>query len=80
MFCWAYDYDKYVNIRGLYFDIRKMLGDEDIVSEDDVIKKVKNINMKERRESTKKFREAYVTCYGEASKCALNIIYDNCFK
>lgn len=73
MYCFAYDYDEYTKLRPLYFDIRKELpsGEENEVLE--MICNQRSCDM----EMIKHFREKYVTFYGNATKQAVNNIYNN---
>lgn len=76
MLCWAYDFEEYSAKRGLYFDIRQALCCEDVQSEDDLIDFLKKMNVEERKEITKVFRDKYVTEFGNATKKSLDIIAD----
>lgn len=76
MFCFAYDYNRYQEERGLYFDIRKELENEDIKTEEILLDSIMNIDVKSRMEVTRKFREKYVQKYGMASRESLNIIFN----
>lgn len=80
MICWAYDYELYNQERGLYFDIRNILGDTEIVLEDDVLDTIINIKVNERKMVSERFRYKYVKSYGSASLQSLNIIYKNCYQ
>lgn len=76
MFCFAYDYEKYCEARGLYFDIRKELKSEHIDTEDKLLEAIQNMDMNERSRITKQFREKYVEEYGNASHKIVDCIYD----
>lgn len=71
MYCYAYDYDEYQTDRGLYFDIREELpsGDEDYI-----IERIKS-SSKEDMEQTERFISKYVTEYGNATRIAVNRVY-----
>ena len=75
MFCFAYDYDTYMEKRGLYFDIREELGNSS--NEDEMISCLLNYNVQERIDITRTFRKHYIEEYGEATKKSLDIIYEN---
>lgn len=76
IFLWPYDYDKYNEIRGLYFDIREELPWEE--SEKDLLEMVKKANLNENIEKyVIPFRNKYATEYGNGTKNSLNEIYDN---
>ena len=74
MFCYVYDYDRYANERGMYFDIREWLPNAD--NEDDLIRLIQNTDTTKESVSTKRFQEKFVTEYGSAAKKSLDIIYD----
>jgi len=80
MICFAYDYEKYKKERGLYFDIRKELHDEEIKSEDDLINALLNINIEDRVKITEAFRDKYIQAYGDAGKKSLDLIYASIHK
>lgn len=71
MLCFAYDYEKYSNERGMYFDIREYIPTA--TNEDDLITLIKNTCVLENI-FAKRFQERFVTEYGNASNKALNII------
>ena len=74
MFCFAYDYEIYQKERGLYFDIRKELGDEAIDTEDKLLSAILEMDEVERVALTKHFREKYVEKYGTAAQSAIELI------
>ena len=75
MLCFAYDYERYDRERGVYFDIRKELKCF-IDNEDDLLKEIKMIDMKERQTISRNFRDKYIEAYGNASLKSLDIIHD----
>lgn len=75
MFCFAYDFEEYRKERGLYFDIRKELENEDIDTEDKLLAAILNMDEQERCSVTKKFQEKYVQKFGTASVDTLDLIY-----
>lgn len=77
MLCWAYDFEEYSAKRGLYFDIRQALQCEEMMTEDDVISCIKNLNVEERESITDAFQKKYVTEYGNATMKSLDIIANN---
>ena len=76
MLCFAYDYERYVRERGLYFDIRKELKCN-IDNEDDLLTVIKMMDVKERQEISRIFRDKYIEAYGDASVQCLDIIYNS---
>lgn len=65
MLHFTYDYDKYEEKRGMYFDIRKYLSGAS--NEDDLINLLVELNFDNELHRTIKFREKYVNYYGNAS-------------
>ena len=76
MYCFAYDFEIYQKERGLYFDIRKDLENEDIDTEDMLLAAIMNMDERERRSLTKRFQEKYVQKFGTATVDTLDIIYN----
>lgn len=77
MLCFAYDFDEYASKRGLYFDIRKCLSNENIENEDDLLDAICNLDMAESIRLSKEFRKKYVQEYGEATDKTINEILKN---
>ena len=78
MLCFAYDYDKYAEQRGVYFDIREELSAGRILTtENDVIAELKNFDRAGYIRKTAAFREKYVTEYGRSSQRTVAIITEN---
>jgi CDP-glycerol glycerophosphotransferase len=76
MFCFTYDYDEYLNKRGLYFDVRDEIPGGSI-TEEELISLIINLDYNEAKNKTEKFRSKYVEIYGAASKMLLDTIYKN---
>ena len=75
MLCYCYDYDKYAEKRGMYFDIRDWqpyASDENVL-----LKLIKETDSNCECPSTMKFQKKFVTEFGNASQKALDIIYNN---
>ncbi len=72
MIHFTYDFDKYNEKRGMYFDLRQYLSGAD--NEDDVIKMIKSLSYEEEVEKTRMFREKYVEFYGNAGQKTVNYI------
>lgn len=79
MFCFAYDYEMYQKERGLYFDIRKELGDETIDTEDKLLSAILEMDEIERVKVTKQFRDKYVEKYGTAARSAIELIINQIY-
>ena len=75
MLCFSYDYDKYVQERGVYFDIRKELVS--VSDEDQLLDTIINTKNTKNDEKTICFREKFVSEYGAATLKSLDIIYQN---
>lgn len=74
MFCFSYDYDQYEKERGMYFDIRKELDNDNLDTEEKMLSAIINIDVEKRIEVTKKFRDKYVQKYGTATLDTLDLI------
>jgi len=74
MLCYCYDYDKYAEKRGMYFDIREYLPYAD--NEEQLLELIQRADDPEILEYAQRFQNKFVTAYGNASKKALNIIHD----
>ena len=75
MLCYAYDYEKYTNERGMYFDIRTYLPTAS--NEDELISLIKRIDTSSKSESTIKFQKEFVSMFGTATKQSLELIASN---
>ena len=79
MYCFAYDYDEYIKVRSLYFDIRDMIPGGHLV-EEDLLETIKEGISKGDSALLKKFKEDYVAVYGNATEICLDVIYKNIAK
>ena len=75
MLHFTYDYDKYEEKRGMYFDIRGYLSGAD--NEDELISLLINLTYPEEVERTKFFRNKYMNFYGDAAQQTVNCIADH---
>jgi len=76
MICYAYDYEKYVDKRGLYFDIREeLLGGA--ITEDELLDLIRKLPYEKAMNLVRSFRSTYVQSYGNATGASLDIIYKN---
>jgi CDP-glycerol glycerophosphotransferase len=75
MLHFTYDFDKYEEKRGMYFDIRDYLSGAD--SEDGVIAILRDLNIQRESEKTVAFRNKYMNFYGEASKKTVDCIAEH---
>lgn len=74
MICFAFDYEEYAKKRGLYFDIREKLMS--VENETELLNLLLSFDYEGSREKAKRFREEFVTAYGNATKESLDIIAD----
>ena len=74
MLCFAYDYERYARERGVYFDIREELKCY-IDNEDDLLKKIKMMDVSECQAISRTFRDKYIEAYGNASLQCMDIVY-----
>lgn len=74
MLHYTYDYNEYVDKRGMYFDIRRELhgssGDEE-----KLLSLIKELNYSESIGKVRDFRGKYVESYGNATNISLDIIF-----
>ena len=77
MLCFAYDYDQYSSKRGLYFDIRKELSQENYDTEDKLLNAILNLNIADLESISNSFREKYIEEYGDATYKTINEIAQN---
>lgn len=77
MLCFAYDYDKYSSKRGLYFDIRKELSQNNYDTEDKLLNAILNLNVADLKSISNAFREKYIEEYGDATDKTINEIAQN---
>lgn len=73
MICYAYDYDQYCKMRGLYMDIRKDMPY--VQNEDQLISAIKNMNYEDMCEKTIRFREKFIQKYGNSSQRVVDLIH-----
>ena len=74
IYLWTYDYEQYEKVRGLYFDIRKVLPFAD--KEEDLLQLIKEGFTDEQQDEVLKFQQDYAPIYGSATKAAVDIIWN----
>lgn len=74
MLCYCYDYDKYAEERGVYFDIREWLPSA--TNENDLLSIISSTVTDNNNDLTKRFQRKFVTEYGHATEKSLEIIYE----
>ncbi len=75
MIHFTYDYDKYNEQRGMYFDIREYLSGA--ATEDGVIDYIKNMDYSSEVEKTRAFRDSFMNFYGSAAKKTVDCIAEH---
>ena len=75
MLCYCYDYEKYAEKRGVYFDIREWLPAAS--DEAELLRLIKETEVNCECAATVAFRKNFVIEYGNASQKALDIIFEN---
>ena len=75
MLCFAYDYERYNEERGVYFDIRKELASENLSDENSLINTILTLDWEERSNISTAFRNKYVESFGDATKKSLDYLY-----
>lgn len=73
MITYAYDYNKYIKKRGMYFDIREEISS--VSKETELLNLLKNLNYDAEVKNTKLFRNKYVEYYGNAANQVVDLIY-----
>lgn len=73
MYCFAYDYEEYIKVRKLYFDIRDEIPGGHL-KEDELLQYIKE-NNSDVASMIRKFRDRYITVYGNATKTVVDKIY-----
>jgi CDP-glycerol glycerophosphotransferase len=76
MYCFGYDYDEYLEKRGMYIDINKELPNKVIRTENELLRKIININYLDEVEKTKKFKSKYSCGKENATEKIVNFIYN----
>lgn len=74
MLHFCYDYDKYEQMRGMYFDIRNYLNGSN--NEIELIKNLKNINFEHEQINLKKFKKKFNVQDGNATAITIDKLAD----
>lgn len=74
IYSFAYDYETYIEKRGVYIDINKELPNGICKTEDELLEKILKCNYEEEKTKTKQFKEKYVQEYGKATQYIDKII------
>lgn len=73
--CFAYDYDKYMSKRGTYEDLNKIFYKGVTKTQEELIDRIKNMNVTEYIEYTKKIKKEYIIEEQNATKKVVKIIF-----
>lgn len=60
IFCYAYDYDTYLEERGTYFKIDEKYPNKSCRTEDELLARIKDIDYKAESQNTKRFRDEFI--------------------
>ena len=74
IFAYGYDLEEYEEKRGLYFDLNKTLPNGIQKTEDEIINKIRTINLADQKKRTLKFKNRFVEKCGHATKYIDEII------
>ncbi len=74
IFSFCYDYEEFLEKRGMYIDITKELPNGICKTEDELLEQIVNCDFKKQKEKTEKFQEKYVQNDGNARKYIDKII------
>lgn len=74
IFCFAYDYEKYLKERGFAYDIKKELPNGIVKTEDKLLEQIINIDYTKQKNKTIMFRNKHLEVYGNASSYIDKII------
>ena len=77
MLCFAYDYGKYMQNRGLYIDIKKELPCEIACKENALLSQILNLDYEKMSHAAVKFREKYVGEFGNAANICVDKIWES---
>ncbi len=74
IYSYCYDYEEYLQKRGLYFDLREKLPNGICTNEDDLLKQIQECDFEKQKIKTRKLKEEFVQVYGNARKYIDEII------
>ena len=76
IYCFAYDYEKYMKQRGTAYNLKTELPNGITKTEDELIKQIKLCDFSKEKEKTKAFKNKHVEVFGNASKYIDKIILE----
>ena len=71
---YAYDYEEYIGKVGIYLDLQKDIPNDIIKTEENLLKKILNMDYHEQIQKTKLFKGKYLNYYGDATQKMLDFI------
>lgn len=74
IYSYAYDYEEYLEKRGMYIDIKEELPNGICIEEDELLEKIIKCNFEKQIQKTEKFSKKYVESNGNARKYIDKII------
>ena len=74
IYSYAYDYDEYLEKRGMYINIKKELPNGVCETEMELLKQIEDCNFMEQKEKTEEFSKKYIETNGNAKKYIDKII------
>jgi len=77
MLCFAYDYEKYMQGRGMYFDMKKELPCEAASNEKDLLEQIVSLDYDTASQRAVEFRSKFVEAYGNATDACVKVIRDS---
>ena len=77
IYAYTYDYEEYIEKRGMYVDLKKVLPNGIQEDEDSLLEQICSCNFKEQKAKTKKFKDKFVEKCGSATKYIDEIILKN---
>ena len=75
IFCYAYDYDSYLEERGTYFAVDEKYPNKSCRTEEELLQRIKNIDYAVECANTKRFRDEFVQYGVGATKTCINAIF-----
>ena len=76
IFCYAYDYDSYLAERGTYFDIDEKYPNKSCRTEEELLRRIKDINYEAECANTKRFRDDFIQYGVGATEACVKALFD----
>ena len=75
IFCYAYDYDRYLAKRGTYFAVDEKYPNKSCRTESKLLQRIKNVDYAAERSNTKRFRDEFVQYGVGATETCINAVF-----